>query len=480
MSAWLRLDIRVRLTVLLVLVLAGSLAVSGLVAYAIQRASLTATVDRSLSRTVEQVGVLAENGVMPDTGEPPADSAQLIGLAMMRLRPLDTEGMLGFQDGRPSLGASEAVRVRPEEDPALVRWAAERSESPAVVLDTVRTEETTWRAVVVPVEGADPQDEGMLLLAVDMEAEVERLEETFLGYLLTALASILLVAGVGRPLLQRMFVPLERLRSTALEVSERDLNRRVEVLGADDVAELGHAFNAMLDRLEGSFEAQRRLLDDAGHELRTPVTIVAGHLEVMDPHDPADVEQTRCLTLDELDRMSRLVDDLLTLAKAQQPALLRPEEVDLADLTHSALDRSRPLGERAWGLESTAEGTAVLDPQRIMQAWLQLASNAVRYSDPGAAVLLGSDRRGDTVRLWVKDAGVGVPPEDRETIFERFGRGRHGSRGDGSGLGLAIVASIVEGHGGRVTVDSVPGIGSVFTMEIPAAGLRPVAPEAAA
>ncbi len=248
------------------------------------------------------------------------------------------------------------------------------------------------------------------------------------------------------------------------------------MLGHDDVADLGHSFNAMLDRLEDSFASQRRLLDDVGHEMRTPLTIVQGHLEVMDPEDPDDVRESTRLTLDELALMGRLVDDLLTLAKAERPDFLRPAPTDVAELTEAVLERARALGDRQWSLDAAAPVSAHVDGQRLTQAWLQLAANAVRYSEPGTPVGIGSAVRAGMLPLWVQDAGVGVRPEDRDVIFERFGRGAHGRRTEGSGLGLAIVRTIVEGHGGRITVDPAPRRGSVFTMSLPLEGTPPPRP----
>ncbi|MFI7396882.1 sensor histidine kinase [Micrococcus luteus] len=469
---WRRLAVRTRLTLMLATVVVLALAVSGVTAYRFLRSGLHEQVDESLERSVEQVQLLARTGVVPETGEPVDEAEELIRLAMVRVGTLDNEGMLGLGEDRATLGASDAVELRLEQDPALVAWGLERVHSDSVVIDTVQTDTALYRAVVVPVGGGAPDDVGALLLAFDMDAEAERLDETFHGYLAVAALSTLISLLLGAPLLRRVFAPLEALRDTVAEVSEHDLGRRVTVVGEDDVAALSHGFNAMLDRLEASFASQRRLLDDVGHEIRTPLTIVQGHLEVMDPDDPADVRDSTRLAQDELDRMGRLVADLVTLASSERPDFLRPTPADVGELTRAVADQARGLGERDWHLEAAAEGIAVLDSQRLTQAWLQLASNAVRYSGPGSSVGVGSEIVGGRLRMWVRDEGVGVRPEDRAVIFRRFGRGAHGRRADGSGLGLAIVASIVEGHGGRVHLDSIPGTGSMFTMEIP---LRPAA-----
>ena len=141
----------------------------------------------------------------------------------------------------------------------------------------------------------------------------------------------------------RLLSPVTRLREPAQGITEGDLGARLEVTGNDDLSELQRTFNDMLDRLEEAFASQRRLLDDAAHELRSPLTVLRGHLEVLDTADPADVDATRALLLDEIERMTRLVNDLLMLAKAQRPDFVRLQPTDVEALTVGVLDRARGL-----------------------------------------------------------------------------------------------------------------------------------------
>ena len=180
----------------------------------------------------------------------------------------------------------------------------------------------------------------------------------------------LLAAGGAWVVAGRILRPVRDVAVTAQGITETDLSRRISVDGrpADELTDLALSVNAMLDRRESGVAGQRRFLDDAGHELRTPITIVRGHLDVLDPGDPADVRETVALVDDELDRMNRIVSDLLLLARAEQPEFVRPQPVDVAALTTVVFDNVRRLGDRDWVLETSARADALLDPQRVTQA----------------------------------------------------------------------------------------------------------------
>ena len=212
------------------------------------------------------------------------------------------------------------------------------------------------------------------------------------------------------------------MRETADEINDSDLSRRLPETGNDDITALTRTFNRMLDRLEAAFVGQRQFLDDAGHELKTPLTVLRGHLELLDVGNPEEIAETRELLLDEIDRMSRLVGELILLAKSDRPDFVTPRPVDLTGLTVDTLAKARGLGDRTWTLDETASITVPVDEQRLTQALLQLCDNAVKHTDVGDEVALGSSYDGGTARLWVRDTGPGVAAEDRGQIFERFGR----------------------------------------------------------
>jgi signal transduction histidine kinase len=223
----------------------------------------------------------------------------------------------------------------------------------------------------------------------------------------------------------------------------------------------------MLDRLETAFAEQKDFLTDVSHELRTPITVIRGHLETLGD-SPAEREEAIAVIQDELDRMNRYVDDLLLLAKAPRPDFLRLGPIDLDLFTHELFNKAASLGDREWHLDGTGVGIVVADQQRLTQAVMNLATNAVTHTKEGDPVWIGSSLVGDRARLWVRDEGPGIDEADAERIFERYGRAGDDLNPDGAGLGLSIVRAIAEAHGGQVDLDSQPGLGATFTVVLPA------------
>ncbi|HET7415053.1 MAG TPA: ATP-binding protein [Arthrobacter sp.] len=461
------LTVRARvLAAVLVLTFLG-LVVAGGTAYLLQRNHVDEAINDSLSRSVAEFRTLAKSGIDPTTLERFTTANGLVSVAMQRTVPARNEGMLGFSGGQLEYVAHSTVPLRLEDDPELVSWIESYDPQDTIRIQTVETSTTDYRVVVVPVQLSSDPRPGLFVLAYDRTAELGQLNATFLTYSLVALGSLLLIAVVGWLLAGRLLRPIRLVRETAQHIGESDLEQRIPVTGNDDLSELTRTVNDMLDRLQNSFGSQRQLLDDVGHELRTPITIVRGHLELVDVNDPADVGSTQAIAMDELDRMHLLVDDLVTLANVDRPDFVRTRDLDAGQLTDDVLDKARQLGKRRWMVDARTTRTCSLDPRRITQAWLQLAANAVKFSEPGSTVALGSRADGGRLKLWVRDEGAGIEPTDRERIFERFNRGSRKSRNEGSGLGLTIVSAIAKAHGGRVDVKSTPGRGSTFTLDLP-------------
>ena len=254
---------------------------------------------------------------------------------------------------------------------------------------------------------------------------------------------LLAAAVIGSVVAGRLLDPLRRMRETSRAVGPEDLTQRVEVRkGEDDVTLLAKTFNTMLERLDEGAQQQQQFLDDAGHELRTPLTILRGHLELVTVDDPDDVIATRDVLLDEVDRMQRLVDDLLLLANSGEIGFIQREPVRVPELLDQVMEKVHVLADRHWQIDESADYVVEADPQRLTQALVQLAANAVKYTGPYSTIALGcrierptatdgtSLPPQDTLVLWVRDTGIGIAAEDQQRIFERFGR-RHTGRGDG-------------------------------------------------
>ncbi len=281
---------------------------------------------------------------------------------------------------------------------------------------------------------------------------------------LVALVGAILVAWV---ISGRILAPVRDLELAARSVTESDLSHRLEIRGNDELARLAGDFNAMLDRVESAFRSQRQFIDDAGHELRTPLTVVRGHLELMGD-DPVEREEVRSIMTDELDRMARMVNELLVLARAERPDFLQLAPVDITMLTSEVEDKASSLASRRWRVGGNAEVEMLADRQRLTQAWMQLAQNATQHTAEGGIIELGSRVAGDWVELWVADDGEGLPQDARASIFEGFSR-TSGHRGTGEhfGLGLPIVRAIAEAHHGQVSVADSSFGGALFVIRLP-------------
>ena len=308
---------------------------------------------------------------------------------------------------------------------------------------------------------------GVLIVASSTDGEREEVFATVyivIQVLIFALFIALMLAWI---IAGQVLLPLRTLTKAARSIGESDLTKRIPIRGDGEMADLARTFNKMMERLEKAFQTQRNFVNDAGHELRTPITIIRGHLELLED-DPEEIKATMDIVLDELDRMTRFVDDLLLLAKSEQRAFLRLETIDLASFTEELYSKVQCLSNQNWKLEGQGQGTIIGDRQRLTQAIMNLAENATQHTTFKDTIAIGSSIRGNHVRLWVRDTGEGIKLKDQDNIFQRFARASYSRRrSDGAGLGLAIVQAIVNSHNGRVELYSVPKIGSTFTLILP-------------
>jgi two-component system, OmpR family, sensor kinase len=426
-------------------------------------------VQEDLRQEVRELDLLLTHGRDPATGRPFASLEALFDIYFARNVPSRDEAFLGFVDGelyRSSTLAGFPLDRLPAS--TVGEWETLATRSPSEGnsatgrIDTklgeafYRSAQIQYRDdvgafVVTILPAEDREDIGTFMLYGGA---------TSLGVLLIASAFAWLISG-------RVLEPVGRLTDTAHSISQSDLTHRIEVSGTGEPADMARSFNAMLDRLEAVFRSQREFIQDANHELRDPLTIIRGHLQLLD-EDPVERERTIELVLDELDRMSRIVDDLKLLADVEQPGFLRIERIDLDAFTVELVSKGSALAPRRWMVDGVAKGTLFGDRHRLTEAVMNLAHNAVQHTDDSDTIAVGTSAGESEVRIWVRDSGVGISAADQARIFGRFTRGSGAHlRYPGGGLGLAIVKAVVEAHGGRVELQSIVGEGSTFTIVIP-------------
>ncbi len=459
---------RARILLAIIVLLAFSTLLSVLAIRELLLARTSDRVDAELTQEIGEFRALAK-GRNPRTGELfRGDLPAIYETYFSRNVPAEGETVIGFADGHKPISTSRARGGRIDFAAQAERWQrltrSERGE--------FESSSGTVRYLAVPVRGGDGQIGGTFVVTAALGRERDKVEDAVRLAAIVLLSVLLIASALAWVVAGRVLAPLRVLSDTARSIGESDLTRRIPTSGTDELADLGRTFNAMLDRLEAAFDSQRAFVSDASHELRTPITIVRGHLELLGD-DPEERRETIALVTDELDRMSRFVDDLLLLARAERDDFLRVGEVELGALTDELAEKASALGKRSWRVSDRGEAVLVADRQRLTQAVMGLAQNAVQHTHEGAVIELGSARNGHEARVWVRDSGPGIAPRDQERVFERFARASaRARRSEGAGLGLAIVRAIAEAHGGRVELESRLGHGSTFTLVLPLEGER--------
>ncbi len=425
-------------------------------------------VDEQLDQEMLEFNRLLVAGRDPETGRAFTSARTLFDLYFTQNVPGEGEAFTAFVGGatyRTSLVRFPLDRLP---DEFFSRHFAASTDLPGPgegisgVFSTARGD-GRYRAVTVLIGG----EVGTFVVAILPTAELREIHDLQSTGIWVSAGLLLLTTVCAWFVAGRVLIPVRQLTETARLISQSDLTKRIPTSGAGETVEMARSFNDMLDRLEAVFRREREFVHDASHELRVPLTVTLGHIEVLEG-TPEDRRRTVALVTDELERMGRIVDDLRLLAEAGHPDFLQPERIDLAGLATELLSKARALAPRQWTVDSTVDGVIVADRHRLTEAVMNLAHNAVQHTAEQDTVAIGIARHDDEVLIRVRDTGTGVPVGDQDRIFDRFRRGsRAYRRYRGSGLGLAIVKTIAEAHGGRVTLDSEVGKGSTFTICLP-------------
>jgi signal transduction histidine kinase len=342
----------------------------------------------------------------------------------------------------------------------------------AAVFVTVRAQMSHEKAVINREENREAQEPGATAGERDdgsspIEDAQSDVEQTFLFVGAVALVAALLA---GYLLAARTAAPLRRFAATAAEVDAGDLSPRIALdpAAAAELRVLGDSFNHMLDRLEEAFARQRGFVSDASHELRSPLTAIRGQIEVLarEPEpDADDVRRVETATLAELARVERMVEELLALARLDEGVGPTGRELDAAAFLREAI-AAAPGEAEVGGL---AEGKIDADPEMISRIVRNLVENGRRHAGSQGTVQISSTATADRLRVDVDDDGPGIPPAERERVFDRFHRSdaARARASGGAGLGLAIARGIVEAHGGAIRAGDSPLGGARVSFELP-------------
>jgi signal transduction histidine kinase len=437
-----------------------------------QRAAVDATF-REMKKSTDEATAIVQEAL---------DRAEQRPGAVLEILRLIEGDQLGPILGRilRSAGASEIAF-------ALITDESELR-SNAVLFDRVELDEDSLRqgtsqfsrtdtgelVVITPsrleVRGVD----ATLLAGLAREAPVVRLADQFRGLILIVVGIGVLSALLARVLSIQLTKRLEPLAETSLALAGGDLSVRVPDLGAPELDDVARAFNEMAEDLEATATREREFILGVGHDLRTPLTTIGGYAEALEAGDVEEEEMRRigAVLTRQSRQLSRLIEDLSTLARLEQPEFsLRMERVDVgAHITEIVEGFRRRADDVGVGLEVSAEEglTIDTDPDRLGQITQNLVENGLRYTPETGTVSVSVSGTDAGVELKVADSGVGIAPEDLPKVFDRHYVGRQRQvRAEGSGLGLSIVEGLVDRLGGSVSAESTPGKGSTITVELP-------------
>lgn len=445
--------------------------------YAIQQATVHDQANANVEQEVQEFLVFARDNTNPQTSQPYADPHELLLGYLAHQIPNADEAMLGIVGHQLIQHSTTPQYLTP--DSPLVKEILSATTNSGIHTSPDGTPVHWGRVIIVPEGPAhEPADTSYFVVASYTDAMYATARQQ------TQLMALIGVGGLGFAgiiawiVAAQISAPIRRLQQVAGSIDDKNLTSRVPVEGTDEVAMLSEKFNSMLDRIDQAYRTQRQFVDDAGHELRTPITVIRGNLELMPTYSTAQRDRAIAMCVEELDRMTRMVNDMLTLAVADTGEhFLTTAEVDVADLTLSIEDKAFMLAGDRLVVDSIAERTINADAERITEALLEMVRNALKYSDEGTPIAVRSREEPgtDMVTFAVHNLGEHIPDEAREGLFQRFHRADiHRAHASGAGLGLAIVDAIAKAHGGyafaanTVTVGGVPGV--EFGITLPATG----------
>ena len=452
------MSLRDRLTLVNIVLLGGLFIFFGAVAYGVVTALLYYQIDNSLENTSKQLIDQARVNVSGEMNTIITPNLKLTSNILVQV--WDEDELVDFS---PNI-----VNVKVPLDRGSIR------SSLPVYRDVQFDDEAHLRVLTVPLVS-----EGRRIGAVQVAAYLDVVDSArrnlLSALIFTTALGVAIVAFVSQVSVRQNISPLETITIAADQINRADdLSRRVPYDGPpeDEIGQLVNAINQTLERLEALFTSQQRFIADVSHELRTPLTVIKGNVDLMRRMKEFDPEMLDSID-QEAGRLTRLVTDLLLLAKAQAGSLpLTKSAVELDTLLLEVFTEMRVLAANKLQVKLTEidQLQVIGDRDRLKQVFLNLIANAIQYTPAGGEVFLSLSRSGEHAKLIVRDTGPGIPAEDLPYIFERFYRAeksRTRSGVAGFGLGLSIAHWIVEQHGGKIEVNSRDGKGTTFAVWLP-------------
>jgi heavy metal sensor kinase len=467
------LSLRVKLTIYYLAILTAVLLLSGISIYAYLSHSLFMIIDESLDyqlKTIEHKMAISAGADLPNNSSSSEDGDNLLLFSPHFVQVINDQGQVTY-DIVPPKFAQLPLDVK-----KLRGLEAGKNHFESVKLPSGEEVRIATRRI------KDYDGDGSYYIRLGKSLESLRIARKRLLIVLgIAIPLALLLGSYGGLLLANQALrPVDRITRAAEQIGAGDLTERVPAPAKmDEIGRLAATFNRMILRLQAAFERQRQFTSDASHELRTPLAVMRGDIEITLRRERSPEEYKRVLTsnLEEIMRLSRLVEDLLMLARADSGRVeLRREPIDLNELCQQMAEYISPLAQQRGQTlnyqlqEKKAEIKINADIHRIKQLLLNLLDNAIKYTDFGGSITLSLKKEGNFAVMTVLDTGRGIPPEDLPYIFERFFR-KSKTTSDrsatGFGLGLSIVKWIVDSHGGKIEARSEVGKGTAFIVKLP-------------
>jgi len=482
---WSNLSFRSRLILLFVGVLATLLAIMGWIFYQDARDLLVETTAAHVRARAKPIiehwlygRPLLTTGKQGD--EKPQPLEEIAPLLARDLTSRNTTALILDSRGRV-LADGKRLPEEPDSVNPVPRYVQQALKGKNEVTYETRNNSSPFLVVLVPLRVSPGSKD--IVGVVQLTSSLSVVEKTLArhGLMLAGMAFLVLLVGsiLGLLAVSSSLDELKKMVSTCRAISDGNLDQRVALPERrDEIGQLAHAFDGMVDRLAETMGAQRRFIANAAHELRTPLTALQGSLEVLlrgVQDDPTAAARLIQGMYREVTKLSHLCERLLDLSRLEGVGSLHKQPIAMGDFFKSFLPQLERLApDRDWTLDTGPHVTLQFDPEMFRQVFFNLAQNAVQHTPPGGHIAVGwrLAARPEGVTLYVSDDGKGIDPEDLPHVFEPFFRGRtRGTEtarsGSGTGLGLSIVKAIVTAHGGKVEIESTPGEGTRIILFVP-------------